>query len=132
MTHRIMTFSLAQDGKRYLSPSFRVSEFACRDGSDKVIIDLRLVHILQRIRDHYGRPVTINSGYRTPTYNAKIGGAKASQHVLGTAADINVKGVAPTAVANFVESLLPNTGGIGRYANFTHVDVREKKARWKG
>ncbi len=132
MTHRIVTYSLAQDGKRYLSPAFRVSEFACRDGSDKITVDLRLVHILQRIRDRYGRPVIINSAYRTPAYNAKIGGAKASQHCLGTAVDITVKGVEPSAVAAYAESLLPDTGGIGRYVTFTHIDVREKKARWTG
>ena len=64
--------------------------------------------------------------------NEKIGGAKASQHVLGTAADITVSGVSPSAVAAYAETLLPGAGGIGRYANFTHIDVREQKARWTG
>ena len=132
MTHRIATYSVRNDGGAWLSPDFRVREFACRDGSDKILVDLRLVHVLQQIRDHFGRPVIINSAYRTKEYNSKIGGAKASQHCLGTAADITVKGVSPSAVAAYAETLLPSTGGIGRYANFTHIDVRETKARWTG
>lgn len=132
MTGRTLSYSLRKDGETYLSPDFQVKEFACRDGSDKIMISLRLVHILQCIRDHFGKPVTVNSAYRTEAYNAKVGGAKASQHLRGTAADIAIKGVAPSAVAAYAETLLPNTGGIGRYQTFTHVDVREGKARWTG
>ena len=132
MTHRIIPYSVSDSGNVWLSPDFQIREFACRDGSDSVLIDLRLVHILQRIRDHFGRPVTLNSAYRTKEYNTRIGGAKASQHILGTAADITVKGVSPSTVAAYAETLLPDTGGIGRYATFTHIDVRESKARWTG
>ena len=132
MTHRIATYSVRNDGGAWLSPNFRAKEFACRDGSDKILVDLRLVHILQQIRDYFGRPVAINSAYRTVSYNAKVGGAKASQHCLGTAADITVGGVSPSSVAAYAETLLVDTGGIGRYANFTHIDVREKKVRWEG
>ena len=132
MTGRTLSYSLRKDGETYLSPDFQVKEFACRDGSDKIMISLRLVHILQCIRDHFGKPVTVNSAYRTEAYNAKVGGAKASQHLRGTAADITVNGVAPSAVVAYAETLLPNTGGIGRYQTFTHVDVREGKARWTG
>ena len=132
MTGRKVSYSLSKDGSAYLSPDFQVKEFACRDGSDNVLINLRLVHILQRVRDHFGKPVVINSAYRTKDYNAKVGGAAASQHLNGAAADIAIKGVAPSAVADYAETLLPNTGGIGRYATFTHIDVREGKARWTG
>ena len=132
MTGRIVCYSLRKEGAAYLSPDFRVREFACRDGSDKVVIDLRLVHILQCVRDHFGKPVTINSGYRTRYYNAKVGGVTNSQHLKGTAADIVVNGVAPSVVADYVETLMPDEGGIGRYKTFTHVDVRKRKARWTG
>ena len=132
MTGRTLSYSLRKDGETYLSPDFQVKEFACRDGSDKIMISLRLVHILQCIRDHFGKPVTVNSAYRTEAYNAKVGGVANSQHLKGTAADIAIKGVTPSAVAAYAETLLPDTGGIGRYETFTHVDVREGKARWKG
>ena len=132
MTVRTVHYSLRKEGNAYLSPDFQVKEFACRDGSDEVVVNLRLVHTLQCIRDHFGQPVHINSAYRTKTYNTKVGGAAASQHLTGAAADITVKGVTPAAVAAYAETLMPDTGGIGRYQTFTHVDVRERKARWSG
>ena len=64
--------------------------------------------------------------------NAAVGGAKYSQHLYGTAADIVVSGVAPKQVAEYAEKLMPNTGGIGIYSNFTHIDVRKTKSRWNG
>ena len=115
-----------------MSENFQVKEFACKDGNDKILISDELVEVLQKIRQHFGRPVTINRAYRTTAHNKKVGGASNSQHLYGTAADIKVSGVAPRLVADYAETLLTNTGGIGRYDTFTHVDVREKKSRWNG
>jgi uncharacterized protein YcbK (DUF882 family) len=61
-----------------------------------------------------------------------VGGAAYSQHLYGTAADIKVNGIKPKDVAAYAEKLLPNTGGIGIYSTFVHIDVREKKSRWNG
>lgn len=126
----IKEYSKAKDGKTKLSANFKVKEFACKDGSDKILISTELVDVLQKIRTHFGRPVNINSAYRTESYNKKVGGVSNSQHLYGTAADIVVSGVKASDVANYAETLLPNGGGIGRYSNFTHVDVRDKKSRW--
>lgn len=86
-----------------------------------------------------GKPVTIGSGYRDPSYNKAIGGAKASQHMAGRAADITVAGVSPAKVHATVlrlceEGKLPMVHGLGEYPTFTHVDVRpgKKLVRWKG
>lgn len=128
----INAYSLAKDGATYISKNFRVREFRCQDGSDVVFIESDLVDILQKIRDHFGKAVTINSAFRTFSHNKKVGGATYSQHLYGTAADIKVSGVAASAVADFAETLMPNTGGIGRYSTFTHVDVRSTKSRWNG
>ena len=128
----VMTYSKAKDGNKQLSANFKVKEFACKDGSDPIFIAPSLVEVLQSIRTHFGKAVNINSGYRTPTYNKKVGGATYSQHLYGTAADIRITGVKPKDVAAYVETLMPNCGGIGIYSNFTHVDVREVKSRWNG
>lgn len=128
----INAYSLAKDGATYISKDFRVREFRCQDGSDVVFIESDLVDILQKIRDHFGKAVTINSAFRTFSHNKKVGGATYSQHLYGTAADIKVSGVTASAVADFAETLMPNTGGIGRYSTFTHVDVRSIKSRWNG
>lgn len=115
---------------------FKRSEFACKCGKHcngfPVEPDEQLVRLLEKIRNHFGVPITINSGIRCKTHNANVGGASASQHMKGTAADIAVKGVAPVKVAAYVETLLPNTGGIGIYGTFVHVDVRKQKSRWNG
>ena len=128
----VKAYSLAKDGNKLLSPNFKVREFACKDGSDAVLVSPELVTILQAIRSHFGKPVTINSAYRTPEHNKKEGGAAQSQHLYGTAADIAVSGVTPKQVAAFAETMLSNKGGIGIYAGFTHIDVREVKSRWNG
>lgn len=128
----IRAYSKEKNGNEKLSANFKVKEFACKDGSDPIFISSELVDILQKIRNHFGKAVNINSAYRTPTYNKKVGGATYSQHLYGKAADIRISGVKPKEVAAFVETLMPDKGGIGIYANFTHVDVREKKSRWNG
>ena len=126
----VKTYSAKKDGSTYLSTNFRVKEFACNDGSDTVLISEELVNLLQKIRDHFADQVIINSGYRTSTYNKQVGGATNSQHVKGTAADIVVKGATPLEVAQYAEYLQPNSGGIGVYQSFTHVDVRSSRSRW--
>lgn len=126
----VKTYSVKKDGSTYLSKNFKVSEFKCNDGSDTVLISDKLVDLLQNIRDHFGAAVTINSAYRTESYNKKIGGATKSQHVNGTAADIVVKGATPLEVAQYVEHIMPDHGGIGVYQTFTHVDVRASRSRW--
>lgn len=128
----ISAYSKASDGGKQLSAHFKVQEFSCRSGADAVLIAPRLVMVLETIRAHFGVAVTINSGYRTPEYNAKVGGAAHSQHCYGMAADIVVKGQTPEAVAAFARTLMPDWGGVGVYKSFTHIDVREARADWTG
>ena len=111
----LQAYSLARDGSTALSPHFCVREFRCKDGSDPVFIDTALAELLERIREHFGKPVTITSAYRTPAHNAKAGGAKFSQHLYGRAADIRVQDVSVEDVAAYAESLMPDRGGVGRY-----------------
>lgn len=121
-----------------LTKNFSESEFDCNDGSDMPEDVLNNVHDLadnlQQLRDFTDRSITVNSGYRSPDYNKKIGGAKHSQHLLGKAADIVVDGLTPMEVADLLEGLIRigaiSQGGIGIYDSFTHYDIRETKARW--
>ena len=130
----INAYSKKKDGEKKLSSNFRVREFACKDGSDAVLVAPRLVMVLQSIRDHFGKAVNINSGYRTPQYNAKVGGAAQSQHCYGTAADITVKDVGVETVAAYARKIMTDWGGVGIYKaqGFTHIDVRETRSDWNG
>lgn len=120
-----------------MSENFRVKEFRCKDGSDPIFIDTGLVNVLQAIRNHFGKPLTITSAYRTAAHNKAVKGATYSQHCYGMAADIRVQGVDVETVAAYAESILKGTGGIGRYpvkkgrpAGWVHIDVRTTKSRW--
>ena len=136
----IESYSLAKDGEKRLSANFKVREFACGDGSDAVLIDQELVIVLQCIREHFGKPLHITSGYRTASHNAAVGGSKSSQHLLGRAADFWVEGVDVVTVAAYAEALMTTHGGVGRYpkdakhpnrkTGWVHVDTRANKSRW--
>lgn len=121
-----------------LSNNFISTEFDCKgnDGCCKAtIINPQLVIYLQAIRDHFGKPITITSGYRCLKHNQRVGGATGSRHTKGDAADIVVSGVAPKEVAKFAESI--GVKGIGLYETqadgyFVHIDTRVSKSFWYG
>lgn len=122
----VREYSLAGDGNMAVSKNFKVKEFRCKDGDDKILIDVNFVKgKLQKIRDHFDAPITINSAYRTPEYNAKVKGAKASYHLQGRAFDIVVKGYTPQEVAQYAQTL--GILGIIQYNGFVHVDSRTTK-----
>jgi uncharacterized protein YcbK (DUF882 family) len=98
-----------------------------------------LCETLEVIRSALSAPLKIGSGYRDPAYNVAIGGARASQHMEGRAADITVRGwsaanVHATILALYAQGKLPHLGGLGIYPGFVHVDVRptKKLMRWTG
>ena len=128
----IKEFSLKNSGDMNLSANFKVKEFACRDGSDKVLIDVDLVAKLQDLRTYLNKPITITSGYRTDSYNKQCGGADNSYHLKGQAVDIYCSGVKPIVIALWAE--FNGLGGIGLYLDrtqeFVHIDTRQNKYRW--
>jgi len=123
-----------------LTENFHIDEFKCKDGSsvpgEYVETVKTLAEQLQKIRDHFGKPITIISGYRSPEYNSRIGGARRSQHMLATAADIVVAGVDSIEVWKAVKQLVADgvllKGGVGLYKTFVHYDIRGRNARWYG
>lgn len=127
-----MVYKYNKGNGKKLTENFRVSEFSCKgDGCcSETLVDDRLVETLQAIRNHFGKRVYINSGYRCVTHNKRIGGVSGSYHLKGMAADIMVDGVEPAEVAKYAESI--GVKGIGLYPTFVHVDTRPKKSFWYG
>lgn len=124
----VRTYSKKRDGNTKLSYNFKVKEFACKDGYDEIKIDSTVVGYLQAARDYFGVPIYINSAYRTPAYNKKIGGASNSYHMRGQAVDHHAKGkVDLMELARFYESI--GCCGIIVYPNsgFVHIDSRPSK-----
>jgi uncharacterized protein YcbK (DUF882 family) len=98
-----------------------------------------LCNVLEAIRAALGdKVIRVGSGYRDRAYNFQIGGARASQHMEGRAADIIVQGVSPADVHKCIYELhiakQIKVGGLGSYPTFTHVDIRPGKfiRTWTG
>lgn len=113
-----------------LSNHFSRAEFACKCGCGFNTVDAELITILEDLREQFKRPVRINSACRCEKYNARVGGAKNSQHLTGKAADITVDDISPMGVYSYLIGKYPERFGIGRYKTFTHTDSRSNKARW--
>lgn len=153
----------------YVTEHFAVDEFKCRDGTPYPISQVDefdsqrrtwlitrlqpLCETLEVIRAAAGgRPLRIDSGYRTLAYDQKLYDAdkgqgnvatpQGSQHPKGRAADIVHPVLLPQAVKYLILDLrlhgkLPHLGGLGLYASFVHVDVRPQVpvghlAQWSG
>ncbi len=107
MTQLTKNFSLAEMTK---------SETALRHGMennpgpDELNNLLQLcANVLQPIRDHYQKGVKVNSGYRSPDVNAKVGGSRTSDHTRGMAADIEIPGVPNAELATYIRDNLAYT-----------------------
>lgn len=115
-----------------LSENFRASEFDCPGTGccTETPIDEKLVDCLQKIRDHFGKPIVILA-YRCPTHNARTPNASpTSRHCMGMAADFHIDGVPCAEIAKFAESI--GIKGIGLYDDFVHIDTRNNKSFWFG
>lgn len=107
---------------------FKVKEFACRH-CRVVKLDIELLIKLEELRVAIGdKPIISNSGYRCPTHNKNVGGAKQSLHMFGKASDIRVNGVTPSQVREKADKVF-HDGGVLIYNTFVHVDTRGKKQR---
>ena len=128
-----------------LSPNFTleeltVSDYAARHGLDNTpendhLLNLRrLAAFLEALRAVLGKPISINSAYRSPEVNAAIKGSKTSQHCHGTAADIKVAGMVPEQVVKrIIASTLPYDQVIREFSDpvrgggWTHVSIVNTK-----
>lgn len=125
----IKSYIMDKDANEKVGQNFKVREFACKDGSQVVFIDSYLVSILDTLRNQVGKPVYITSGYRTPTRNKEVGGAKYSYHMRGMAADIRIEGMTAKEIANKLNKIIPYGCGIIVYNTWVHIDTRTEKYR---
>jgi len=121
-----------------ITKNFKLSEFHSKDGGDmpfKVFRNILLIaEQVQIIRDYIDKPIHINSAYRSINHNMSVGGARRSQHLLGTALDIVVEGITVKEtykiITQMIDDNLLTIKGLGKYDNFTHIDNRSKESRW--
>lgn len=113
-----------------VSEHFEAKEFACKDGSNSLLLDKDILPILERFREYVEVPVTINSAYRTKSWNKVQGGASNSYHLYGRAFDIPFKSsykylTSVDMMCKFFNTL--GLKGIIKYSSFVHIDTRTTK-----
>lgn len=116
--------------KQKIATNFRAREFDCQGTGccTETPIDEKLVQYLQKIRDHFGKPVYLTA-YRCRTHNARTPNASPnSRHIYGQAADFYIDGAVPAEIAKYAESI--GVKGIGLYDTFVHIDTRENQSFW--
>lgn len=131
----------------FITPHFKFSDIVCPCCERVKILPgtFRHMAILEDMRNELGFPLIINSGYRCPDHNRRIGGAARSWHMI-FATDVRPawRTEADDGTVDDVEFLkridrfrklaetIPEIGGIGRYNTFTHIDTRLGRMTWRG
>ncbi len=122
------------------SKYFSMSEFQSKDGTKMPLgVCTNLVELIKNmdvLREYIGKPIIINSGYRSLKHNEAVGGVKNSFHIVGKACDFHVKGMSTLEIKDIIEKLINEgkmkQGGLGVYPTWLHYDIRGTKARWNG
>lgn len=124
--------SVGQKGARVIEVASaaglaRLAPNGLRTQTDKVEVSClkpQLVRVLKSVERHYGRPVVVTSGFRSPKHNRRIGGASGSRHTSCEAADIQVAGVTKWQLAKYLRAM-PGRGGVGTYCHTksVHIDI---------
>ncbi|ESA38091.1 peptidase m15a [Leptolyngbya sp. Heron Island J] len=92
---------------------------------------IRIARVMEEVRDRLGgRPLTINSWYRDPVTNRRVGGASRSRHLVGDAVDFVAPGIHPYDVYDRLNRWWGSRGGLASATVFTHIDTRGYYARW--
>lgn len=115
-----------------ISENFMLDEFQCTC-CQRVILHNELLKKLQNLRTKIEKPIIITSGYRCPSYNEGVGGAKRSYHLYGMAADVYAPGLPLKELLRAAEEIGFPGIGFYPYNHFLHLDVRPASpARWQG
>lgn len=121
-----------------LTKNFKKEEFDSKDGAEMpkdVLENIKMLSkYVQLIRNEIGVQLVINSGYRSPQHNAKVGGVKNSYHVQGKASDLSSSKITPKELYDAILKLIADgkiyNGGVGLYNTFVHYDIGGKGRRW--
>lgn len=111
-----------KNGPDWPGQFFSISELRCK-GSHRLFMPRSFLARIDAWRGEYGRPIQVVSGYRSPGYNQKVGGAPNSYHLRGRAVDVSIVGLLASDVAEMVDTALAHgLVGNGFYRTFIHFD----------
>lgn len=127
----VKTYSLKTQGNVYCSKHTQVREMACKDGTDKVLIDEKLMEMIEKLFTTLKcKKYIISSGYRTPAHDKKVGGNGKGQHTLGKAVDACFYGADGKIISAKEVSCIAQDLGFKGIANinskyqYIHLDMR--------
>lgn len=136
----VKTYSLKKNGDKKLSEHFKVREFRCKDGTDKILIEKGLVTYLEKVYAHFNcSKINITSAYRTPTHDKAVGGKGSGNHCEGKAVDFvayrqNGEKIPSKEISLYLEDL--GVKGIGYRcggsSTATHMDINYRTRKWYG
>lgn len=110
-------------------------EIKCHCGCGQDIVDNELIDMLDKIREHFGKPIIIHCVNRCERHNKNVGGVPGSKHITGNAADFHIKGIKTSKVVKECKKLWKRkeiiTGGFGTYSWGCHVDTGRYRT-WSG
>ena len=135
-----------------ITANFRYSEFTKSDTATRLHINNAITSwevrdnikalvedVLQPLRDAWGGPLFINSGYRCLELNKAVGGVPTSQHCLGEGADVGCTD--PYALAKLVKKMRLDVDQVILYPSFLHISYKRDgrnrnqflyNKKWKG
>lgn len=119
------------DGRIVKNFSLKEMMNSLADEDVKLVLNPEVVEfaqMMQELRDYYGKPMNVNSWYRTKSFNRKIGGDPSSIHLDGRAADIAVTDYENLTIAwKVICQRHGKIGGVNYYPTFMHFDNFEDK-----
>lgn len=101
--------------------------------ADRNVVEhiIAIADVMDEVREFFGgRAITVNSWYRDPATNRRVGGASRSRHIVGDAVDFTVQGISPPEVQRRLNPWWGSRGGLASASSFTHIDKRGYRARW--
>lgn len=107
------------DGIKY----FKKSEFRCKCGCGLDEMNETLIRVADRVREHFGKPITVSSGRRCANHNARVGGVSNSRHLSGKAMDFCVSGKTASQVLEYVQKQPEIRYAYAIDGSYVHMDV---------
>ena len=107
------------DGIKY----FRKDEFACRCGCGASDMEEKLIKTADKVREYFGKSITVSSGRRCTKHNSRVGGVSNSRHLSGKAMDFCVSGMSSDLVLTYVQKLPEIRYAYAIDSGFVHMDI---------
>ncbi len=114
---------------RWRWENFTPRELACR-GTGRLMVDFKSLDCLQKLRDTLGKPLVLNSAYRSPEHNFAVRGARQSQHLRARAFDVKMAGHDPEQFEAAARECGFTSFGYYVRQGFMHIDTRKTPAKW--